>query len=162
MPSTTDLSGSMRNVHISAPVRRTPAEIKNGVIHNPLCTRTPKTMGDMDAAKLPAMFITPDTVPLYSPPTSIGTAHAGLITNSRKNREAVKQRIAVHAEWAIAAGIRQAPEASIAGAATTRRANLSLPVFLYTVSVRVPPTMSPTMPAKRGSDANVPTVFSDR
>ena len=36
-----------------------------------------------------------------------------------------------HAEWAIAAGIRQAPEASIAGAATTRRANLSLPVFLY-------------------------------
>src|ERR1700680_945742 len=130
MPSTTDLSGSMRNVHISAPVRRTPAEIKNGVIHNPLCTRTPKTIGDKDAAKLPAMFITPDTVPLYSPPTSMGTAHAGLITSSKKNSEAVRHRIAVQAECVMAAGSRQAPETSMAGAATTRRANLSLPVFL--------------------------------
>src|SRR3984893_18472026 len=136
MDATTEVSGSMRNVHISAPVRRTAAEMKNGVIHNPLCTRTPKTMGDMDAAKLPAMFITPDTVPLYSPPTSIGTAHAGLITNSRKNREAVKQRIAVHAEWAIAAGIRQAPEASIAGAATTRRGELVLPLLPVSGSAR--------------------------
>src|SRR6202022_4556873 len=158
MPSTTDLSGSMRNVHISPPGSRTPAEIKNGVIHNPLCTRTPKTMGDMDAAKLPAMFITPDTVPLYSPPTSIGTPHAGLITNSRKNGEAVKPRIAVHAEWAIAAGIRQAPEASIAGAATTRRADLGLPGLWEPGVGRV----SPTMPAKRGSDANIPTAFSDK
>src|ERR1700737_4610878 len=158
MGSTTDLSGSMRNVQISPPGSRTPAEIKNGVIHNPLCTRTPKTIGDMDAAKLPAMFITPDTVPLYSPPTSIGTAHAGLITNSRKNSEAVRQKMALHAEWATPAGIRQAPEASIAGAATTRRANLSLPVLRYTVSVRVPPAMSPTMPAKRGTEAHVPTV----
>src|SRR5258708_23113622 len=131
MSSTTDVSGSMRNDHISAPVRSTPAEIKNGVIHNPLCTRTPKTIGDMDAAKLPAMFITPDTVPLYSPPTSIGTAHAGLITNSRKNSEAGKQRIAVPAEWAIAAGIRQAPEASMAGAATTEPARLRLAPTLY-------------------------------
>src|ERR1700736_6415019 len=116
----------------------------------------------MDAARLPAMFITPDTVPLYPPPTSIGTAHAGLITNSKKNSEAVKHRIAVHAEWAIAAGIRQAPEVSIAGAATTRRGELRPPLFLYTDAVRVPPTMSPIMPAKRGSDANVPTVFSDK
>src|ERR1700674_2706083 len=116
----------------------------------------------MDAAKLPAIFITPDTVPLYAPPTSMGTAQAGLITNSRKNSEAVKQRIAVHAEWAMAAGIRQAPETSMAGAATIRRANLSLPVFLYTASVRVPPTMSPTMPANKGRDANTPTAFSDK
>jgi hypothetical protein len=34
--STTDFSGSMRNAHISAPVSRTPAEMKNGVIHIPL------------------------------------------------------------------------------------------------------------------------------
>src|SRR6202049_5350335 len=120
----------MRNVQISAPVRRMAAVIKNGVIHIPLCTRTPETIGDMDAAKLPAMFITPDTVPLYSPPTSIGTAHAGLITNSRKKSEAVKQRIAVHAEWAVAAGIKQAPEASIAGAATTRRGGVHAAGFL--------------------------------
>src|SRR5258708_36881160 len=104
--------------------------MKNGGDHKPLRPRTPKIIGDMGAAKLPAMFISPETVPLYSPPTSIGTAHAGLITNSRKNREAVKQRIAVHAEWAIAAGIRQAPEASIAGAASTRRANLSFSASL--------------------------------
>src|SRR5260370_1922338 len=112
----------MRDVHISAAVRRPHAERKTGVSHNPRCTRTPKTIGDMDAAKLPAMFITPETVPLYSPPTSMGTAHAGLITNSRKNSEAVKHRIAVHAEWAIAAGIRQAPQASIPRAAPTPRA----------------------------------------
>src|ERR1700722_6496954 len=162
MSSTTDLSGSMRNAQISAPVRRTPAEIKNGAIHSPLCASTPKIIGDIEAARLPAIFITPDTVPLYSPPTSIGTAHAGLKTNPRKKREAVKQRIAGHAEWAIDAGIRHAPEISIAGAATTRRENLSLPVFLYIASVRVPPTMSPTIPATRGSDAIVPTLFNDK
>src|SRR5258708_28482668 len=136
--------------------------MKNGGDHKPLRPRTPKIIGDMDAAKLPAMFITPETVPLYSPPTSMGTAHAGLITNSRKNREAVKHRIAVHAEWAIAAGIRQAPEASIAGAATTRRHDMTLPVFLYTASGRVSPAMSPTIPASRGSDALVPTHFCDK
>src|ERR1700722_13910014 len=120
----------MRNAQISPPVNRTPAEIKKGVTHRPRCTKAPKMIGDRDAAKLPPMFMTPDTVPLYSPPTSIGTAHAGLITSSRKNSEAVRQRIAVHAECAVAAGIRHTPEASMAGAAMMRRANLSLPVFL--------------------------------
>jgi hypothetical protein len=32
---TTDRSGSIRNAHMSAPVSRTPAVIKNGVIQNP-------------------------------------------------------------------------------------------------------------------------------
>src|SRR5579864_9139181 len=127
--STTDASGSMRSVHTSAPVSSTPAVMKNGVTQDPLCTRNPKMIGDRDAARLPAMFITPDTVPLYSPPTSMGTAQAGLITSSKKNSDAVKHRIAVQAECVRAAGIRQIPEASIAGAATMRRANLSLPVF---------------------------------
>jgi hypothetical protein len=63
----------------------------------PLCTRNPKTIGETEAARLPAIFITPDTVPLYSPPTSMGTAQAGLITNSRKNNDAVKQKMAVTA-----------------------------------------------------------------
>src|ERR1700674_2475835 len=44
----------MRNAQISAPVSRTPAEIKKGRIQNPGCTRAPKMMGDRDAAKLPA------------------------------------------------------------------------------------------------------------
>jgi hypothetical protein len=58
-----------------------------------------------DAAKLPAIFITPHTVPLYSPPTSIGTAHEGLstISSSRKNSDAVQSKIAVPAECAVAA-----------------------------------------------------------
>ena len=38
------------------------------------------------------MFITPVTVPLNWPPTSIGTAHAGPITNSRKKKDAAKTR----------------------------------------------------------------------
>jgi hypothetical protein len=90
----------------------------------------PKIRGETEAARLPAIFITPDTVPLYSPPTSMGTAQAGLITNSRKNSDPVKQKIAVPACCVTAAGIKQAAEPSIAGAATTRRANFSLPVFL--------------------------------
>src|SRR6202790_5197100 len=108
------------------------------------------------------MFLTPVTVPLYSPPTSIGTAHAGPITISRKNREAVKQMTAVDAEWVVAAGIRQAAEASMHGAATMRRASLSLPVFLYTPSVNDPPAMSPTIPASSGSDATMPRDFKER
>jgi hypothetical protein len=128
--SITDFSGSMRNVQIKAPASRTPAEIKKGVIHNPLWTRSPKIIGETEAARLPAIFIIPETVPLYSPPTSMGTAQAGLITNSRKNSDAVKQSTAIHARPVMAAGIRQRPDTSIAGAATIRRANLSLPVLL--------------------------------
>ena len=59
-------------------------------------------MGNRDAAKLPAILIPPQTVPLYSPPTSIGTAHVGLITSSRKNSDAVKHKIAVPAEGVVA------------------------------------------------------------
>ena len=98
----TNFSASMRNAQISAPVSRTPAGIKKGTSQNPRCSRAPKMMGDRDAAKLPAIFIPPQTVPLDSPPTTIGTAHAGLITSSRKNSDAVKHKIAVHAESAVA------------------------------------------------------------
>ena len=45
------------------------------------------------------------TVPLYSPPRSIGAAHAGLSTSSssRKNSDAVQRKIAVPAECVVAA-----------------------------------------------------------
>src|ERR1700723_3897079 len=135
----------MRKAPNSPPARRTPAEKKKGRTQNPLSPRAPKKRGDRDPAKLPAIFITPQTVPLYSPPTSIGTAQAGLITSSRKNSDAVKHKIAGHGECAVAAGIKQTPEASMAGAATIRRANLSLPVLRNTLSVRVPTTISPTI-----------------
>src|ERR1700730_1741328 len=124
--------------------------------------RNPKIIGDSEAARLPAMFITPETVPLYSPQTSMGTAQAGPTTNSKKNNDPVKQRIAVQAWRVVAAGTKQTAEASMAGAATMRRANLRLPVFLYTVSVKAPPKRSPPMPAKRGREANMPAAFSER
>src|ERR1700687_2172724 len=90
-PSTTDNSGLIKNVQISAPLSSTPAVTKNGAIQNPLCAKNPKTTGDTDAANAPAVFITLLTVPLNSPPTSIGTAQAGPITNSRKKNEMARQ-----------------------------------------------------------------------
>ena len=43
------------------------------------------------------MFMMPVTVPLNWPPTSMGTAQAGPITNSRKKNEAARQRTEVTA-----------------------------------------------------------------
>src|ERR1700676_3391596 len=159
---TTDFSGSIKKVQISAPLSNIPAVTRKGAIQEPRCAKNPKITGDTEAAKAPAMFITPVTVPLYSPPTSMGTAQAGPNTISRKNSEAVKQRTAVEAEWVVAAGMRHAAEASMHGAATTRRASLSFPVLLYTPSVNDPPAMSPTIPASSGRDATMPRDFKER
>src|SRR5258708_31501392 len=134
-----------------------PAVTRKGAIQKPRWAKKPKITGETDAVNAPAMFITPVTVPLYSPPTSMGTAQAGPITISRKNSDAVKQMTAVDAAWLVAAGIRHAAEASMHGAATMRRANLSFPVFLYTLPVNHPPAISPTIPASSGSDATMPT-----
>ncbi len=135
---------------------------KNGALQEPFSTRKPNTMGEAEAERLPAMFITPVTVPLYSPPTSMGTAQAGPITISKKKNEPVRQVRAVHSLAVVAAGMRQMAEASMAGAAIARRASFTRPVFLYSRSVKVPPTMSPTMPARNGSEANMPTACSER
>src|SRR5580692_5335911 len=94
--STTECSGLIRNVQMRAPLRSTPAVTKNGVIQNPRCAKKPKTTGDTDAASAPAVFITLLTVPLNSPPTSMGTAQAGPITSSRKKNEMARQVTAVH------------------------------------------------------------------
>src|SRR6266705_4230882 len=98
------------------------------------------------------MFITPVTVPLKAPPTSMGTAHAGPITSSRKKNDAARHRTDVHALSVIAAGIRNVAEQMKAGAATTRRANLALPDLRYIRSVKDPPTTSPIIPANSGRE----------
>lgn len=72
---------------MSAPLSNMPAVTINGAIQNPRCAKNPKTTGDADAASAPAVFITLLTVPLNSPPTSIGTAQAGPMTSSRKKKK---------------------------------------------------------------------------
>jgi hypothetical protein len=99
----------MRNAQISAPVSRTPAGIKKGGIQNPRCTRAPKMTGDRDAVKLPAIFITPQTVPLYAPPYVHRHGPCGANHPFQEDSDAVKHKIAVHAAGAVAAGIRQTP-----------------------------------------------------
>ena len=63
----------------------------NGATQEPTWTRNPKTIGESAPPKFPAMFIIPDTVPEYLPPTSIGTDQDGPMVHSRKNRAAVRQ-----------------------------------------------------------------------
>ena len=87
----------MRKVQINAPLSNTPAVTKKGVIQKPRCAKNPKTTGDAEAARAPAVFMTLLTVPLNSPPTSIGTAHAGPITNSNEKKDIAKHVTAVHA-----------------------------------------------------------------
>ena len=50
----------------------------------PACTILPPTCGATNPARLPIMFIEPETVPAYRPPTSIQVAHAPGITRSLK------------------------------------------------------------------------------
>src|SRR5690348_11221388 len=92
--SSTETSGSSQNAHTAAPKTSRHAATMNGATHEPSCTRKPKTSGDKAPPMFPAMFITPDTVPEYLPPTCIGTAHDGPIVHSRKNIAPVRQPIA--------------------------------------------------------------------
>src|ERR1035438_4927999 len=108
----------------------------------------------MEAATAPPIFMILVTVPLYGPPTSMGPAHAGPITMSRKKNAADKQRIEVQACDVMAAGIKKTPAANIAGAATILRANFTFPVLRCARSVRNPPAISPAIPADSGSDSD--------
>ena len=99
------------------------------------------------------MFIIPETVPEYSPPMSMGTAHDGPMIVSRKNIAPVKQYTAMRGLAVSAAGRMQLPHPSIPMMATERRANLTLPVLTNRKSVNQPPTASPTTPAPSGRAA---------
>ena len=89
----------------------------------------PNTVGESAPPIFPAMFIIQETVPEYSPPTSIGTAHDGPIVHSRKKSAAVRQYTAVKGLCAIAAGTINATQPSRPTMATIRRENLVFPAL---------------------------------
>src|SRR5258707_1339198 len=93
--STTEASGSSQNAQTTEPTTSRPAATMNGAAHEPSWAKTPKTNGKSAPPMFPAMFIIPDTVPEYLPPTSMGTAQDGPMVHSRKNMAAVKQYTAV-------------------------------------------------------------------
>src|ERR1700730_4755751 len=93
--STTEASGSSQNAQTTEPTTSRPAATMNGAGQEPNWAKTPKTKGESAPPMFPAMFIIPDTVPEYLPPTSMGTAQDGPMGHSRKNMAAVKQYTAV-------------------------------------------------------------------
>src|SRR5262249_17627057 len=118
--------------------------------------------GEKRPDRPPAMFTTPVTVPLKRPPTSIGTAHAGPITHSRKKNDVASRRMESVVSLTIAAGITNAPARRNPGTATPRRASLALRVFLRITSDSQPPTTSPNIPATSGIDPQSPSAATDR
>src|ERR1035437_8464078 len=93
--SITDFSGSSQKAQTAAPKTSSAAATMKGACQEPYWTRTPKTIGDNAPPMFPAMFITPDTVPEYWPPTCMGTDQEGPMVNSRQNSAAVRQKTAV-------------------------------------------------------------------
>src|ERR1700721_3099652 len=116
----TDFSGLIKKIQISAPTSITPALTRNGATHKPRLKRLPYTTAVEAPPTAPTMFITPVTVPLNWPPTSMGTAQAGPITHSRKKKEAAKHTIELILFAVNAAGITKALARRKPGAATTR------------------------------------------
>src|SRR3984893_7050330 len=88
---TTEVSGCSQSAQPTEPRTSRPAATMNGAAHEPNWAKTPKTNGESAPPMFPAMFIIPDTVPEYLPPTSMGTAQDGPMVHSRKNMAAVKQ-----------------------------------------------------------------------
>ena len=105
---------------------------------------------------LPAMFIIPETVPEYFPPTSIGTDHDGPIVHSRKNIATVRQASAKYAFSVSAAGTMKTQVPNMPTIATRRREKFVRPVFLSSQSLAMPPTVSPITPAHSGSEPKMP------
>src|SRR6516225_6391630 len=93
--SRTDASGLSQNAQIAEPMTSSAAATMKGACQELYCARKPNTSGDSAPPKFPAMFIMPDTVPEYFPPTSMGTAHEGPMVHSRKNIATVRQYTAV-------------------------------------------------------------------
>src|SRR5437879_12751515 len=86
------------------PMNSRQAATTNGATHDPRATRIPNTVGDSAPPICPTMFIIPETVPEYSPPMSMGTAHDGPMIVSRKNIAPVKQYTAMRGLAVSAAG----------------------------------------------------------
>src|SRR5262252_9170360 len=86
--SITEASGSSQKAQTPAPATSSAAATINGACQEPNWTKKPNTKGDSAPPMFPAMFIIPDTVPEYLPPTSMGTAQEGPMVHSRKNMAA--------------------------------------------------------------------------
>src|SRR5262249_13964198 len=148
--ASTDRVGSI-NSHATAPTIIREPEIKNGNTGDPVrCHTAAKIIGERPPAKLPNMFIIPDTVPAYSPPTSITTAQAGPMFISRKNAATLSRTTASSGLPVAAPGIRKTAVRTIAAAPTPHRESLRLPVLLPTSSQSHPPAVSPSIPARNG------------
>src|SRR5260221_5727410 len=121
---TTEASGSSQNAQTTKPTTSRPAATMNGAAHEPSWAKTPKTNGESAPPMFPAMFIIPDTVPEYLPPTSMGTAQDGPMVHSRKNIAAVKQYTAVEGSGGDATCKKKNKQAQNAGDAPARPAKL--------------------------------------
>src|SRR5260370_24736586 len=108
--------------------------------------KTEKNRGETPPPVFTAMFIIPDTVPEYLPPTSMGTAQDGPMVHSRKNMAAVKQYTAVEASAVNAAGTMNTTQPNMPVMAPAPPGNLVLPVFFKSQTGSRPPTASPTPP----------------
>src|SRR5271170_6716959 len=102
--SITDTSGSIQNAQMPAPINNRHEATTNGATHDPRSAKIPKTVGDSAPPICPTIFIIPETVPEYSPPMSMGTAHDGPMTVSRKNIAPVRDHIATWGLFVSAAG----------------------------------------------------------
>src|SRR5260370_1259178 len=138
--------GPSQNAKPREPGRRSPAPKIRGPAHGRNGAKTRKPNGESAPPMFPAMFIIPDTVPEYLPPTSMGTAQDGPMVHSRKNMAAVKQYTAVEASAVNAAGTMNTTQPNMPVMAPAPPGNLVLPVFFKSQTGSRPPTASPTPP----------------
>src|SRR5215471_12238094 len=158
--SSTERPGSI-NSHATAPTTISDPEMKNGKTGEPVrCQTAAKMIGESPPAKLPNMFIMPDTVPEYSPPTSITTAQAGPIFISRKNAATLSKITASTGLPVAAPGTRKTAVNAIAAAPTPLRDSLKFPVRLPMSSQSHPPTVSPIIPARKGMLLYIPVAIN--
>src|SRR6266566_42718 len=155
-------SGCMANVN-AAPTNISNIEPTNGQVQWPvLSTIYPNTTGETIAASAEPVFIMPLAVPEYLGAMSIGIAHIGPIVNSAQKKPALSASATSLMLSVKRIGIRETQQSTIITATRFRRAMLRFLVFSNSLSLTMPPSMSPTTPEKKTPEANRAELWRSR
>src|SRR5271168_5070929 len=114
----------------------------------------PETTGLMMAANAEPQFMMPLAVPEWSGAMSMGVAHIGPIVISAKKKPAERNNMEIFKLCVNINGIRDSIDRNMHTDTMKLRACRSFPERLRILSVTIPPSVSPTTPARKTQEAN--------
>src|ERR1700761_5280016 len=139
----------------TAPSSSMPSEPMNGTSQRPVTSiAQPNTTGEMMPAMPNPKFMKPDALPEYSGAMSIGIAQIGATISSAKKNAMLRQIATTRRSCTMTIGSMKQNEPRKPATITLIRALPTSPDDFRIRSEMMPPSVSPTTPAKNTPAAN--------